>query len=48
MNPIDAPLHPAFASTPVAGVRLAVFRGVSQSAEKIFQVAAALLSRPGS
>ncbi|MGA8367519.1 MAG: glycosyltransferase [Candidatus Acidiferrales bacterium] len=36
----------AFSSTPIEGLRLAWFRGVSQSAEKMFMLASALLSRP--
>jgi len=36
---------PAFSSTPATGIQLAVSRGVSRSAEKVFQLAAALFSR---
>ncbi|MFY9691434.1 MAG: hypothetical protein WA369_18500 [Candidatus Acidiferrales bacterium] len=36
---------PAFSSTPPTGLRLALSRGVSRSAEKAFQLASALFSR---
>jgi glycosyltransferase involved in cell wall biosynthesis len=39
--------HADFSSTPVEGLELAWFRGVSQSAEKVFSLASNLFSRPG-
>ena len=36
---------PAFSSTPATGLQLAVSRGVSRGAEKVFQLATALFSR---
>jgi len=36
---------PAFSSTPATGLQLALSRGVSRSAEKVFQLASALFSR---